>query len=161
MRAYDTAARQRRGGEARRGTLATSLDELRSAITRGHSGLREAIDLAAPAWERARRPRPGEDEVWSPRTAAEHVIGADVGFAARVAGAIGVEPPERPALDLATPDAALSALAEAARAVDAVLEAVEPRHLDIETGFAGDVEGVLRLAAGHLREHARQIAGIQ
>lgn len=93
--------------------------------------------------------------------AAEHVIGADVGFAAAVADAVGVESPRRPALDLATPGAALSALTEAAELVDVVLEAVEPRHLGVETRLAGDVEGVLRLAAGHLREHARQIAGIQ
>ena len=141
--------------------MAMALDELRAAIERGHSGLRQAIEAAAPGWDRTRRPRPGEDEVWSPRTTAEHAIGADVAFAATLARAIGAEPPQRPELALETPDAALSALAEAAELVDVVLEAVEPRHLGIETRFADNVEGVLRLAAGHLREHARQIAGIQ
>lgn len=144
------------------GTLAmASLDELRAAIERGRSGLRQAIEAAAPGWERERRPRPDEDEVWSPRTTAEHAIGAEVAFAATVARAIGTEPPQRPKLVLETPDAALSALSEAEQLAGPVLDALEPTHLDLETSFADNVEGVLRVAAGHLREHARQIAGIQ
>ena len=138
-----------------------SLDELRAAIERGRSGLRQAIEAAAPGWEQTRRPRPGEEEVWSPRTTAEHVIGAEVAFAATIARAIGAEPPKRPKLVLETPHDALSALSEAEQLAGPVLDALEPAQLGLETRFADNVEGVLRVAAGHLREHARQIAGVE
>ena len=99
--------------------------------------------------------------MWSPRRAAEHVIGADVAFAATVARAIGAEPPQRPALVLETPEAALRALSEAEQLAAPVLDTLESTHLELVTRYADNVEGVLRLAAGHLREHARQIAGVQ
>ncbi len=138
-----------------------SLDELRTAVAQGRSALRQAVEVATEGWEQTRSPRPGEDEAWSPRETAEHAIGAEVAFAGAVAEAIGSERPPRTPLVLETPEAALSAIDEAALLADPVFEALEPRHLEMETRFADNVEGVLRLAAGHLREHAQQIAGVE
>ena len=136
-----------------------SLDELRRAITEARAELLTAAALAAATWEQARGPESSGEEGWSPRQAAEHAIGADTAFARAVADAVGLAPPPRQTIELATADAAASVSADVAKLADAVYGAVEPTHLEIATRFAGNVEGVLRVAAGHLQEHAKQIAG--
>jgi len=137
------------------------VDELRSEIARGHSGLREAIELAASNWERSRAPRPDEDEVWSPRQAAEHVIAGEIGAAGIIAQALGglLRRPDPPSF----PDAecACAALNHAAAVTDSVLSTVIDEDLDRATEVWGNVEGVMKFVVWHLRDHARQIAGVE
>lgn len=136
-----------------------SLDELRAAIAQARTELvRAAGGAGGPTWEQARAPESSGEEGWAPREAAEHAIGADVGFARAVAEAVGFESPARPSIELVTADAAAGASADAAKLADTVYGALEPSHLGLETRFAGNVEGVLELAARHLQEHADQIA---
>ena len=136
-----------------------SLDELRGAIREARAALLEAADPAAATWEQARGPESSGEEGWSPRQAAEHAISADTAFARAIADAVGLDAPPRPTVELTTPDVAVTVSADVAKLADAVYEALESTHLEIETRFAGNVEGVLRFAAEHLQEHARQIAG--
>ena len=135
--------------------------ELRTEIERGRSALRQAIEAAAPGWEQERAPHPGEEEAWTPRATAEHAVGAEIGFAATVAEAIGVPPPPREVYLFDTPDEALAAVPAAAAAADAVFAAVAEEQLSIETGFGDHVQGVLKIAAWHLRAHARQVMGLE
>lgn len=136
-------------------------DELREAIARGRSALRQAIEVVSgAAWERAHPPAPGETESWSPRQAAEHAIAADVSFARRVARLAGFADVERYNPPLPTPQSALDAIAEAAAIADPIFAQVRTEHLPIESEFADHLAGVMQVAGGHLREHARQIAGV-
>lgn len=136
-----------------------SLDELRRAIREARAELLRAADPAAATWDQPRGPESSGEEGWSPRQAAEHAISADTAFARAVADAVGLEPPPRPTVVLPTLDVAVTVGADVAKLADGVYEALESTHLEMETRFAGNVEGVLRLAAEHLKEHARQIAG--
>lgn len=137
------------------------LEALVERLRRARHGLREAIELAAGGWERARRPRAGEDEVWTPRQVAEHAIGADVGYAAIIARTIGVAAPERVTPVLPSAAAALGACEQAGTLADAVLDALKGEQLILETELGVEVGDVLRAAASHLREHARQLAGVE
>lgn len=138
-----------------------SLDALVERLRRARSGLREAIELAAASWERARRPRPGEGEVWTPRQVAEHVIEADTGYAGIVARTIEVAAPERVTPVLPSAAAALGACEQTGARFDAVLAALVAEQLILETELGVEVGDVLRGAAAHLREHARQLAGVE
>ena len=136
-------------------------DELRQDIARARGGLREAIELAAAGWEQARAPLPGEDEVWSPRQTAEHTIAAEAGFASAIARALERSVARPQPAELPDLEAALRALDVATDFADAVLESVTDDDLALDSEVAGSVEGVMKLAAWHLRNHARQILGIE
>jgi hypothetical protein len=135
--------------------------ELAEHWRRARNGLREAIELATAGWDRARRPRAGEREVWTPRQVAEHAIAADVSYAAIVAHAIGAAAPERTAPVLPSAAAALGACAQTGELADTVLAQLDAGQLILETELGVEIGDVLRGAAAHLREHARQIAGVE
>lgn len=139
-----------------------SADELREAMRGALSPLRAAIEGAGADWERA--PAPGGDsddeENWSPRQAAEHVIGADYAFARAVDGALGRDPAERPELTLLSAADALRALEDSAAALDASVAALTDAQLEAETRFGRTVGWVLELAGAHRLEHAAQIAAL-
>ncbi|MDA0364641.1 MAG: DinB family protein [Chloroflexi bacterium] len=128
---------------------------------RAREGLRQALELVARGWERTPVPRSADDEPWSPRQASEHAIATEFAFMGMIARAIEIPPPPRIQPLLADPDAALRALAAAAEEAERVLGAVSDDQLEIEVEFAASVAGLMRFAAGHLREHARQVAGIR
>jgi len=141
-----------------------SLEALVTQLRRARSGLREAIELAAGAWERARRPRPGELEVWTPRQVAEHALAADTHYAgvvARTVDGADTANPERAPLVLPSAAAALGACEHAGERFAAALAALSADQLILETELGVEVGDVLRAAAAHLREHARQLAGVE
>lgn len=138
----------------------SDVDDLRAEIARGRSAVRQAIEFAAPTWERSRAARSGEDEVWSPRQTAEHVIAAETGTAAAIARALGGSLVRPNLLQLPDADAALRALEHAAAVADDVLAAVTDDDLGAPADAWGDVAGAMKFTAWHLLNHARQIAGV-
>ena len=139
-----------------------SADELREAIGGALPRLRAAIEGAGADWERV--PQPGGDsddeENWSARQAAEHVIGADYAFARALAGALGGDPVERPELTLPSAAEALAALEDSSAALDASVAAITDAQLEAETRFGRTVGWVLELAGAHRLEHAAQIEAL-
>lgn len=136
-------------------------DALVDEWRRAHSALGETITLVEAGWERASRVRAGDPEPWSPRAAAEHAIAADRGFMTMIARALDLGMPPRSAPECATPADALAALAAATAEGERVLSAVTDEALAIEVEFAGHVGTLIHFAAGHLREHARQVARLR
>ncbi len=132
-------------------------DELRQTITTNRQALSEAIDAAAGKWET------GDDDNWSPRKVAEHCIPAEISFAGMVAGAMQGKAPEAGEANFASASDAATALVASAEASDKVLRYIEDRDLGkaapMPDGipFEKNIEGVLKLAAYHLNDHAGQI----
>jgi uncharacterized damage-inducible protein DinB len=130
-----------------------SADELRSAVEQARQELRAAIEAAAGRWEES----PGGEE-WAAKRVAEHVVGAERGYAGRVATAMQGRPPERTELQLASAEEALQALEAAGADFSRVVRYVEDRDLKkVPEPGKPDVEAIMRGAADHLREHAEQI----
>ena len=141
-----------------------SAEQLREAARAALPPLRAAIEGAGPAWERVPAPGDGpgggDEENWSPRQAAEHVIGADYAFARAIGRALGQEAAERPELELPSAREALAALADSSAALAAALAAVTDAELEVETRFGRSVAWVAELAAAHRLEHAGQIEAL-
>ena len=57
-------------------------------------------------------------------------------------------------------DAALGALEQVERLAEPVLARLEDGDLILETDMGVELADLLRFAAAHLHEHARQIAGV-
>jgi hypothetical protein len=132
-----------------------SAEELRTAIDSSREALRRAIEDAAGTWEQA----PPGDEEWSPRQAAEHVIGSELIFASLLAGIVDSSAPERRQFALASADEALAALSEVAGASGGVFASVADADLETPAPYMDDVAGVMRLVATHIDEHVQQIQG--
>ena len=134
-----------------------SADELRQSIATNRQTLRDAIEAAADKWE------VGDDDNWAPRKVAEHCIGAEMTFAGMVAGAIQSKAPESSELSFVSAADAATGLDAAAEASDKVLRYIEDRDLakpaPLPNGipFEKNIEGVLKLTAYHLNDHADQI----
>lgn len=135
-------------------------DELRAAIEEGREELRSALRAASPAtWETKPPAGDGEDS-WSPRQAAEHVIGAELFFATEVCAACGYPGVEMKRFSLESPQDALAAFDEAAATAHGRLKYVSETDLAHKSErFNTDVAGVLGIHAHHLKEHAAQIQG--
>ena len=130
-------------------------EEIRGQIDEARGALRGAIEAAdAGSWEQG----PGGEE-WSARQAAEHVIGAERSFAARVAEAMMGKAPERPELALSSPQEALTALEEAVADTNKVIRYVEDRDLPKKAGEKASIQATLELMATHAADHAAQISG--
>lgn len=131
-------------------------DELRAAIKVGREMLAGAITAAADNWEKT--PADG----WSPRKTAEHVIAAEVFFATVVCNDCGYDGPTSPfegEPQFASAAEAAAALEQAASASDSKIKYVTQEdlaHPDERMGM-GNVEGVMKLDAWHLFDHAMQI----
>jgi predicted component of type VI protein secretion system len=158
----------------------STVEELRAAIAAGRSALREAIAAAAERWEepvlepdpRAATSSSSVVGPWTPRHAATHVIWVEGYYAGLLSEALGGERTEPQPLTLTSPAEAARALDERGRDHDAVLARVRDADLgkpaalgDGQIGFLAehgitarrDVEGLLRLLAAHLEDHAQQI----
>ena len=130
-------------------------DEIRAQIEAARAELRAAIEAAdSGSWEQAS----GGDE-WSPRQAAEHVIGAERGIAGGVATAMLGKAPERPELALGSPQDALAALESAVADVNRVIRYVEDRDLTKKVGESSTIQSMMELLATHAKDHAAQISG--
>ena len=135
-----------------------SADELRNEITANRAALKDAISAASGRWET------GDDDNWSPRKIAEHAIGSEAAFAGMVAGVMQGKAPDRAELSLTSAADAGAAVDAAAEVTDKVLRYVEDRDLAKDAPmpdgvpFPKNIEGVLQLAAYHLKDHATQIA---
>ena len=137
-----------------------SAEELRTSISAGQAALREAIAGAGEVWEQAPEGGEGEDS-WSPRQAAEHVIGSEVLFVGAIAGAIDQAKPERAELALASTEEALAALTAAVEVSARVYAAVTDDDLAKEAGGGNStVESMMGIHAGHGADHAQQIASV-
>lgn len=130
-------------------------DEIRGQIDEARGALRSALEAAdAGAWEQAL----AGDE-WTPRQAAEHVIGTERFYAGRVADAMLGKAPERPELALASPQDALTALEAAVEDANRVTRYVEDRDLSKTAGEDSSIQATLEAMATHVAEHAAQISG--
>ncbi len=136
-------------------------DEYRATIEANRDALRNAMVDAAASWEQP--PSESDDEEqWSPRQVAEHVIGGERSFAGMIASVANVEAPERQECTFGTVEEALAVLEAAIIDANTVLSGLSDDDLAIEARAIGDfppsVEGLLQLTAYHLEDHARQIA---
>ena len=139
-------------------------DELRAGIAGGQEVLRAAIISAADNWEVAKGEAEDGEAGWSPRQAAEHVIGSHIMFAGMICGACGYDGPENPlsGTDFASADEALAALDAVTAAFDSKIKYVQ----DDELGKSAGGEGFAAAPAGmlmhgvywHLADHAAQIS---
>ncbi len=143
-------------------------EELRQEITANRRKLRDALGAAGEKWESA------DDDGWSPRHTAEHCIGREFGLAGIGAAAMRGDaaewqhartnhPGEASGFSFATAAEALAALESTAADCDAAFGAVEDddlvksAELDVDS-LPNTIEGVMRLTAWHLNDHAEQIA---
>ena len=145
-----------------------SAEELRQAISSNGEKLSAALSAIGDRWET------GDDGGWSPRAIAEHCIGREFDLGGIAAAAMRGEaadrryartnePGEASEFSFATAADALIALEGTGAACDEAFRGIEdgdlvkPAELD-----AGDMpknlEGVMRLTAWHLNDHAEQIA---
>lgn len=136
-------------------------DEARAALGAARDELAAALGAApADTWER--KPESGEGEdAWSAREAAQHVVGAELYFAGAVCEACGYDGPESPfaaGLELASPEAATAALAQAVAAADSKIRHVTAEDLARSHERMGPLPDVFESWAGHVRDHAAQIA---
>ncbi len=144
-------------------------DDLRAEISRARSGLRQAVEYVGSNWERARAPRPHEDEVWSPRQAAEHALQSDLRLAIGVARALQQPRAEICAGDshdaggmwLPDVETALRALDGVALLTNTVYASVNDDDLARLATLESTIGGVMTFAAWHLLDHARQVAGVE
>lgn len=132
-----------------------SADELRTAIESSREALRQAIKDTTGTWEQV---RPGDEE-WSPRQAAEHVIGSELMFASMVAKLVDSSAPDRREFELASADKALAALSEVAEVSGGVFASVVDADLDTPAPYMDNVAGLMQLVATHIDEHTQQIQG--
>lgn len=137
-----------------------SADEYRATIDANRDALRNALMGAGASWDQA--PSESDDEEqWSPRQVAEHVIDSERNFAAMIAAVINAEAPERQELSLATVEEAIAELEAAINDANKVLLGLSDDDLAMEARAIGSyprsVEGLLQLTAYHLEDHARQI----
>jgi len=130
-------------------------DEIRGQIEESRTSLRGALEASdAGTWEQAL----AGDE-WTPRQAAEHVIGTERVYAGRVADAMLGKAPARTDLTLADPQAALAALEAAVEDANRVIRYVEDRDLSKTAGESSSIQATLESMATHAAEHAAQISG--
>lgn len=138
-----------------------SADEYRATIDANRDALRDALIGAGASWDQA--PSDSDDEEqWSPRQVAEHVIGAERSFASMIAAVTSAEAPQQQELSLATVEEAIAALEAAINDANTVLLGLTDDDLAIEARaiatFPPSVEGLLQLTVYHLEDHAKQIA---
>jgi hypothetical protein len=141
----------------------TRADELRASLEESVAALRGAIDAAAPRWLEA--PAAGE---WPPRVVASHIVTALAVYTEWLAAALDKPQIDWPARlgEFTSPPVALDALESIFGWSRAVLDGLTDAALQSEVPEMGtsarspNVEGLLRLAAGHLREHAAQIRSV-
>lgn len=147
-----------------------TVEELRADLEAARAELAEAIRSMAERWEdpclpsEAPQVRGGpQEETWTPREAMQHAVVGQLSHALMVASAV---------FDLPDAESALAALDRISRATDDVLADVGDGHLarpvaamasrrayvgQLGLPQSGDVDAALRLFAGHLRDHARQL----
>ncbi len=134
-------------------------DEVRAAIKVGREALAGAIAGAADNWETAPESGEGED-AWSPRQAAEHVLGAEIYFANEICKACGYDGPDSPfdgQPQFASAAAAQTGLEQVSEASNSKINYVSDEDLTKAHESMGTVENVMAITAWHLLDHAMQI----
>jgi hypothetical protein len=136
-------------------------DELRTEIATARDALRAALQSASPTtWEQQPIGSADGEDSWSPRQAAEHVIGAEIYFTNLVCKACGYPGPDspfeggEPSFD--TVDAARAAFDDAVVAADSKIKYITATDLAIARD-EGTVESLVAFWPEHTREHALQI----
>jgi predicted transglutaminase-like cysteine proteinase len=134
-----------------------SPDELRAAIAEGREELRAALQSAhQETWQL--RPMGGESEgAWSAREVAEHVIPAEAFFATAICKACGYPGVEFERREYHTPADALQALDEVIEVTNKKIKYVTDTDLEKTDERWGSVENLMKVSAGHLKDHAAQI----
>jgi hypothetical protein len=131
-------------------------DELRAAIAEGREILRAALEAAkAGDWER--KPAGEGEAAWSAREVAQHVIPAEAFFATAICMACGYPGVEFTNRSYASPAEALTALDEVIEITNKKIKYVTDTDLEKAHDRFGNVEGLMKTSAGHLRDHAAQI----
>lgn len=134
--------------------------ELLAELDESVESLRAALAGAGRAWEQEPAP-----EEWSPRLVAEHVVVAYAVYTEFLAAALGRRPLDWTARTYSFPtpaDARLRLdelhawLAHATLGLDDIQLSLPVPELGAQAREA-DVGGLLRLAARHIADHARQI----
>ncbi len=136
-------------------------DELRAEIATARDALRTALQAASPStWEQQPVGRTDGEESWSPRQAAEHVVGTELYYTTLVCKACGYPEPDSPfeggKPSFATVDAARASFDEAVAAADSKIKYITETDLAIARD-EGTVESLVALWPEHTREHAAQI----
>ena len=135
-----------------------SIEELRAKLDAARDDLSAAITAASAVWEQS---PPGADESddeehWSPRKVAEHVVGSEFYYAGRLTSGMGQPEPERPKLQFADPAQALAGLATAVETLSPIYAAITAEDLAREAGN-DTVEALLNFVANHCDDHVQQI----
>jgi len=135
-------------------------NDLRADLVEARADLQTAFHAAHQTWDRA--PATGQaEEAWSPRQAAEHVIGIEVYFTLKIAVACGAAAIDGPAISCASPADAAAALTRVSALCDRTLRHVSEGDLgktyQNSQGQSRTVEQALTVMASHAREHANQI----
>ena len=132
-------------------------DELRAEIASALEQLRASIEGAAgDGWER--QPATGEgEESWSPRRVAEHALAVEVGYTSAICVACGYPGLERISPSYESAAEALAGLESVRELCHSKTRYVTPEDLLHPHQRLGNVEGILRERAAHLRDHAQQI----
>ena len=137
--------------------------ELRQAIVEARADLQAAFHDAHDTWETKPAGAPEGEDAWSPRQAAEHVIGTEVFFASSISQACGAPKLDRPPIDASTPAAAAASLTRCGAIADNVLRHVSDADLaktqEMRVGPMS-VEQMMALIARHDHGHAEQIRAV-
>jgi uncharacterized damage-inducible protein DinB len=131
-------------------------DELRAALEEARKEFRTALPEVDGAWEQ--QPASGEgEEAWSPRQVAQHVVAAEAYFTTAVCTACGYPGVDQVNPDYANATAALSAFDEVVEMCNKKLKYVTETDLEKTHERWGNVEQIMQINAGHLRDHAAQM----
>ncbi|MGH2584778.1 MAG: DinB family protein [Dehalococcoidia bacterium] len=132
--------------------------DLRQAIDQARAEFRSALADAAACWEHP--PNGCDAGAWAPRQVAEHVMGAELGYAGAVASALGREWPAWEVFTFASVLGALAAFDHVAGISSAIMGHVIDDDLSANVPSGATVLEVMQKAADHLKEHARQIRAV-
>ena len=135
-----------------------SIEELRAMLDAARDDLSAAIMVADAVWEQSPPDADENDdeEHWSPRKVAEHVIGSEFYYAGRLASGLGQPEPQRPEFQFADPAEALAGLATAVATLSPIYATITAIDLAREAG-SGTVEALWDFVAHHCDDHAQQI----
>jgi hypothetical protein len=145
--------------------MAVTVAASRETISQGLGAYLAELRQAGASWERKPAGSPEGEAAWNARQVAEHVAGAGTFFAAGVAGAVGVEAPERRQFQFASAEEAIPATESSYQVFLGVVDKVTDEQLAVEFEHPRlgkqTVGGIIELVAYHLNDHAGQLKALR
>ncbi len=145
--------------------MAETVAAAREKVTGELGAYMAELRQAGANWERKPAGSPEGEAAWNARQVAEHIAGAGTFFASGVAGAVGIEGPERRQFEFASAAEAVPATEASYQAFLGVVDRLKDEQLAIEFEHPRlgkqTVGGLVGLVAHHLNDHAGQLKALR